>query len=93
MDDHYRGHEFMDVDPDSGPAPAVDAASLVTSSVASDRGAGFLGFGGTARTGAADAAGLTTLSGDEFGSGPAIPMLPATWEPDRRGNFSGPAAD
>jgi PPE-repeat protein len=93
MDDHYRGHEFMDVDPDSGPDPAVDAAWLVTSSVASDRGAGSLGFGRTARTGAADAAGLTTLSGDGFGSGPAMPMLPGTWEPDRRGNFSGPAAD
>jgi PPE-repeat protein len=93
MDDHYRGYEFMDLDVDLGPDPFVGAPSLVTSSVASDRGAGSLGFGGTAPKDVAEAAGLTTLASDNFGSGPATPMLPGTWEPDRRGNFSGPAAD
>ena len=30
----------------------------------------------------AEAAGLTTLAGDEFGGGPRMPMLPGTWDPD-----------
>jgi PPE-repeat protein len=68
------GDEFMDmnvdVDPDWGTATA------------SDRGAGNLGFTGTARKEAAAAAGLTTLAGDEFGGGPRLPMLPGSWEPE-----------
>jgi PPE-repeat protein len=79
-----RGHgdEFMDmnieVEPDwddpSGGEP-------VASTVASDRGAGNLGFVGTAsKETAADAAGLTTLAGDEFGGGPSVPMVPGTWD-------------
>jgi PPE-repeat protein len=72
------GDEFMDmnveVDPDWD-EPASTAAS--------DRGAGTLGFAGTASKDAVtQAAGLTTLAGDEFGSGPTMPMLPGTWEPD-----------
>ncbi len=77
-----RGHgdEFMDmnidVDPDWG-----TRASGPTS--ASDRGAGNLGFAGTARKETvAEAAGLTTLAGDGFGGGPTMPMMPATWERD-----------
>jgi PPE-repeat protein len=73
------GDEFMDmnidVDPDWG-APAGGQTS------ASDQGAGSLGFAGTAhKEAAAEAAGLTTLAGDEFGGGPKMPMMPATWEP------------
>jgi PPE-repeat protein len=73
------GDEFMemniDVDPDWGTPPEGE-------SVASDRGAGNLGFAGTAhRAAAAEAAGLTTLAGGEFGGGPKMPMIPATWEP------------
>jgi PPE-repeat protein len=61
----------VDVDPDWG-AP-----------LASDRGAGALGFAGTARRdAAAPAAGLTTLAVDEFGGGPTVPMTPGTWSPD-----------
>jgi PPE-repeat protein len=77
------GDEYMDmnvdVDPDWG-APADGPA-------ASDRGAGNLGFAGTAHKQAvADAAGLTTLANDEFGGGPRMPMLPGTWDPgDARG--------
>ncbi len=79
------GDEFMDmnidVDPDWGPPPGEDP---VTSTVASDRGAGHLGFAGTARREAvADAAGMTTLAGDDFGDGPTTPMVPGSWDPDR----------
>ena len=79
-----HGNEFMDmnveVDPDWGgpPAGVPDA-----STVASDQGAGNLGFAGTARRETvAEATGLTTLAGDEFGSGPRMPMLPGSWDPD-----------
>ncbi|MBV9720516.1 MAG: PPE family protein, partial [Mycobacterium sp.] len=70
----HRGHgdEFMDmnveVDPDWS-APTV----------ASNRGAGDVGFPGTVLKGSGQAAGLATLSGDEFGGGPKMPMLPNTW--------------
>ncbi|WAC91213.1 PPE family protein [Mycobacterium sp. Aquia_213] len=71
------GDEFMDmnvdVDPDWGGPPSLAAE-------ASDRGAGHLGFAGTARKETAAAAGLTTLAGDEFGGGPRMPMLPGSWD-------------
>jgi PPE-repeat protein len=73
-----RGHgdEFMDmnidVDPDWG-APAA-------STVASDQGGGNLGFAGTLSKSSTQAAGLATLSDDEFGGGPTMPMLPKTWD-------------
>jgi PPE-repeat protein len=75
------GDEFMDmnvsVDPDWG-APPDDRP------MASDNGAGPLGFAGTVRNKAVEqAAGLTTLAGDEFGGGPAMPMVPGSWNPDR----------
>ncbi|MDV3273654.1 PPE family protein [Mycobacterium avium subsp. hominissuis] len=75
---HGHGEEFMDmsvdVDPDWG-GPAGPESS------ASDRGAGALGFAGTARKDAAGAAaGLTTLPGAELG-GPTMPMMPGSWEP------------
>jgi len=68
-----RGHgdEFMDMN--------VDVDPDWDTSRASDRGAGAMGFAGTARREAATAAaGLTTLTGDEFG-GPTLPMMPGTW--------------
>jgi len=73
------GDEFMDmnvdVDPDWDGPP---------SSVASDRGAGSLGFAGTAHKEAERAAaGLATLAGDEFGGGPRMPMVPGTWNPEQ----------
>jgi len=61
----------VEVDPDWGGATA-----------ASDNGAGPLGFAGTVPKGSAQAAGLATLSGGEFGAGPNMPMLPGTWDPD-----------
>ncbi len=74
-----RGHgdEHMDmnvdVDPDWGGPPEGGE------SLASDRGAGALGFAGTGRRAAAPVAGLTALAGDEFGGGPTVPMMPGTW--------------
>jgi len=76
------GDEFMDmnidVDPDWGTPPGEPVASTA----ASDRGAGPLGFAGTVSKGTTQAAGLATLSDDEFGGGPTMPMLPGTWDPD-----------
>lgn len=65
---HSRAHEFMDM--------GVDVES---GWVASDQGAGPLGFAGTFAEGGGQAAGLATLEADEFGSGPRMPMLPNTW--------------
>ena len=77
------GHEFADmdveVDPDWGGPPGQEP---VASTVASDRRAATLGFAGTVSKESAQAAGLTTLSGDEFGGGPRMPMLPNTWNPE-----------
>jgi PPE-repeat protein len=82
------GDEFMEmnvnVDPDWGAPPDGEP---VVSAVASDRGAGNLGFAGTVRKEAvAEAAGLTTLAGDEFGGGPTMPMVPGTWNPEQGGD-------
>ncbi|MGV0077030.1 hypothetical protein ACRU13_22070 [Mycobacterium colombiense] len=82
-----RGHgdEFMDMNVDVD--PDWDASQ------ASEHGAGTLGFTGTARREmAAAAAGLTTLSADEFGGGPTLPMMPGTWNPDGAGH-RGPGGD
>jgi PPE-repeat protein len=76
------GDEFMDmnidVDPDWGEPPGEPVASTA----ASDQGAGPLGFAGTVSKGSTQAAGLATLSDDEFGGGPTMPMLPKTWDPE-----------
>jgi PPE-repeat protein len=76
-----RGHGFIDmdveVDPDWGAPPQQEPAAATA---ACDQGGGPLGFAGTVRKETiADAVGLTTLAGDEFGSGPTMPMLPNTW--------------
>jgi len=77
------GDEFMnmdvEVDPDWG-APPGEGPVVLT--VASDRGAGTPGFAGTVSKDSPQAAGLTTFSGDEFGGGPRMPMLPNTWNPE-----------
>jgi PPE-repeat protein len=78
------GNEYMDmnveVEPDWDAPPGESAGSTL----ASDQGAGPLGFAGTARKEAvAEAAGLATLAGDGFGGGPLVPMMPGTWQPDQ----------
>ncbi|OBK48405.1 PPE family protein [Mycobacterium sp. 1081908.1] len=64
--------EYMDMDVEVDPEWAG----------ASDRDAGTIGFAGTVSKGGARPTGLTAISGDEFGGGPTMPMLPNTWEPD-----------
>jgi PPE-repeat protein len=71
-----HGDEYMDMNVDVDPQ-----WNEPTSTAASDRGAGRLGFAGTShREAAAEATGLTTLAGDQFGGGPQMPMLPGTWD-------------
>jgi PPE-repeat protein len=79
MPDHHRGYryEFLDADSGTDAAPGADAHG---GWAASDRGAGPLGFAGTAPTATAAAAGLATLDGDGFGGGPVVPMVPGAWE-------------
>ncbi|MGO8769389.1 MAG: hypothetical protein ACLQLD_11840, partial [Mycobacterium sp.] len=40
-----------------------------------------------------EAAGLTTLAGDEFGGGPKMPMVPGTWDPQGALEQGGGASD
>jgi PPE-repeat protein len=69
-------HTDVDLDPDWGDPPAVEPVA----SAASNQGAGKLGSAGPARKySAGEAAGLATLTGDEFASGPTMPMVPGTW--------------
>jgi PPE-repeat protein len=84
MNDHQRGYrdEFLDADPET----AVEAGpghAWAGTAHPSGRGAGPLGFAGTVRKDAVEAAGLAALAGDEFGGGPSVPMLPGTWDPDQ----------
>jgi PPE-repeat protein len=86
---HRRGElrdhadEFADMNVEVDPEWGAQAdREPVASTVASDRGAGALGFAGTVdKDAAAVAAGLATLSGNGFGDGPKMPMVPATWGP------------
>ncbi|OBI92559.1 hypothetical protein A9X01_09260 [Mycobacterium asiaticum] len=48
---------------------------------ASASGAGPLGFAGTAAERRRQAAGLAVVADDEFGGGPAMPLLPGSWDP------------
>ena len=76
------GDEFADMNIDVDPDWGVRPSEPVASTVASDQGAGNLGFAGTVSKGSTQAAGLATLSDDEFGGGPSMPMLPGTWDPE-----------
>ena len=57
--------------PDDAAAPAC-----------SESGAGALGVTGTAQRGDVGATGLARLHGNTFGAGPAVPLLPETWDHD-----------
>jgi PPE-repeat protein len=74
----YRD-EYMDLDADDS-APPPDEARVS----ASTRGAGPMGFSGTAAKPDVEAAGVTRLPGDAFGGGPVSPMLPTTWDAEDR---------
>ncbi|OBJ87795.1 PPE family protein [Mycobacterium asiaticum] len=71
MPERQYADEFLDYDPGPAKEPLVAASA---------QGAGAMGFGGTIARGETEAAGLVTLSGDEFGGGPTVPMLPNSWE-------------
>lgn len=71
MPERQYADEFLDYDPGPAEEPLVAASA---------HGAGAMGFGGTIASGETEAAGLVTLCGDEFGSGPTVPMLPTTWD-------------
>jgi PPE-repeat protein len=80
-----RGYEYLNLnqDLDSAPVTAPDGHGPPASAMASDQGAGPLGFAGTAaRTDAGRAAGLATLAEDSFGGGPTMPMMPGSWRPE-----------
>lgn len=61
------GYRYEYLDDDAGAAPQAGHSAA--------------GFAGTlGKTGVAHAAGLAELTGDEFGGGPTIPMLPESWD-------------
>jgi PPE-repeat protein len=75
-------HEFMEMNINVDP----DWSGLHTGSTAtSAHGAGPLGFTGTVRKRALAATGLATLADDDFGGGPVMPMVPATWNAAQNG--------
>lgn len=77
MRDRGHANEYMDLEADPHERTAPDASPTV-----SDRGAGPLGFSGVRDKPDATTTGLTTLDGAGFGAGSAVPLLPATWDPD-----------
>ena len=79
---HDDADEFADMNVEVDPEWSASPGDEVTSTAASDRGAGPLGFAGTVTKGGEQAAGLATLSGNGFGGGPSMPMVPGTWGPE-----------
>ncbi|MFY1621174.1 PPE family protein [Micromonospora sp. WMMD736] len=78
-----KGRAYADAYLDYEPEPEDDQPPTPEPQVsASTRGAGPMGFTGTADQDEARATGLTTLESDAFGSGPVNPMLPTGWDPD-----------
>jgi PPE-repeat protein len=76
-------HEFMEMNINVDPAWAEPHGVWTATS---DRGAGPLGFAGTARKRVSAAAGLATLDDDDFGGGAVLPMVPGTWNADQLGD-------
>lgn len=73
-----RGEVFFRLDD----FQALNASLVEEGKAPSDRGAGALGFVGTAgKESVGQPAGLTVLA-DEFGDGAPVPMLPGSWGPD-----------
>lgn len=77
------GDEFLDMDSDVDVTPDYGEQEPWAEVVTSGVGAGTLGFSGTAHKRAdLRAAGLTNITGDDFGAGPRMPMVPGTWDPE-----------
>ena len=65
-----RGYEYIDLDDEPTTYPST-------------QGAGPLGFSGTAtKVSAGAATGLATMTEDDFGGAPRMPMMPSTWGND-----------
>jgi PPE-repeat protein len=77
------GHRYEYLDQGSG-AESVDHPATT-----SDRGAGRMGFAGTAREADAAPAGLTTLAGASLEDGPTLPLLPSSWSPETEEGTTG----
>lgn len=81
MRDHSDEYADMNVDVDPDWGGAADEDQELAAAMASGSAAGRLGFAGTARRQRdLQASGLTKLAGDDFGSGPRMPMVPGTWD-------------
>ncbi|MGH3583071.1 MAG: PPE family protein, partial [Mycobacterium sp.] len=74
--DFAYADEYMDYDEDDERPPVPHQEEPAVR--ASARGAGPMGFSGTV-AGDGKAAGLTEMTGDQFGGGPVDPMLPGNW--------------
>jgi PPE-repeat protein len=78
------GHEYMDMKTEMLPTGPPDDEPIEATR-GSQRGAGRVGFAGTVAREATSAAGLTTLADDQFGGGPSMPMMPASWSSTQGG--------
>ncbi|OBH47706.1 PPE family protein [Mycobacterium mantenii] len=70
--DPGRRYEYLD-DASRAESPAASA---------SDRGAGRLGFAGTAHQPDTAPVGLTTVAGGSLDDNPGLPLLPSAWSPE-----------
>lgn len=77
--DPGRRYEYLEQGSDAGSAHTV----------ASDRGAGQMGFAGTAPGPGAPPAGLTTLAGASLDDSPGLPLLPSSWSPETEEGTTG----
>ncbi|MEE3749939.1 PPE family protein [Mycobacterium intracellulare] len=82
--DPGRRYEYLNGEPEADAAGKTPVA-------ASDRGAGPMGFAGTARGADAAPVGLTTIAGDSLDDGPRMPLLPSSWGPESEGPEPGRA--
>ncbi|MBU9765893.1 PPE family protein [Mycobacterium sp. TNTM28] len=80
VQDRGHGDEYLDMDVDADVGSQTDPPEPT----ASVRGAGPLGFTGVQHKADATTTGLTTLDAAEFGDGPAVPLLPSTWDADSK---------
>ncbi|BCZ25072.1 PPE family protein [Mycobacterium senriense] len=77
--DPGRRYEYLDHGSDAESAYAT----------ASDRGAGKMGFFGTAPESGAAPVGLTTVAGAALDDSPSLPLLPSSWSPETEEGTSG----
>ena len=94
MREHHHAFRYEYLGPAADVAEDPEELAKAPAAWASDRGAETRGLAGTTRRAAVSGpAGLATLAGDAFGGGPAMPMVPRTWESDRPESGEGGDAD